>query len=31
VAILTPEWKKANPVYGTPSNDAAKFFVVVVP
>jgi len=31
VAILTPEWKKANPVYGTPSNDASEFFVVVVP
>jgi hypothetical protein len=31
VAILTPEWKRANPRYGTPSNDAAEFFVVVVP
>jgi len=29
--ILTPAWKKANPVYGTPSNDASEFFVVVVP
>lgn len=31
VAKLTPEWKKANPMYGTPSNDASEFFVVVVP
>lgn len=31
VAILTPEWKKANPLYGTPSNDASEFYVVVVP
>ena len=31
VAILTPEWKRVNSRYGTPSNDAAEFFVVVVP
>jgi hypothetical protein len=31
VAKLTPEWKQANPLYGTPSNDASEFFVVVVP
>lgn len=31
VAILSAEWKKANPVYGTPSNDASEFHVVVVP
>jgi hypothetical protein len=31
VAILTPEWKKANPRWATPSNDASEFYVVVVP
>jgi hypothetical protein len=31
VAILPPEWKRATPAYGTPSDDAAVFFVVVVP
>lgn len=31
VAKLTPEWKKSYPVFGTPSNDAAEFYVVVVP
>jgi hypothetical protein len=31
VAILTPEWKKANPRYGTPSNDASEYYVVAVP
>jgi hypothetical protein len=31
VAILTPDWKKANPRFGTPSNDASEYHVVVVP
>lgn len=31
LAILTPEWKKAHPVHGTPANDAAEYHVVVVP
>jgi hypothetical protein len=31
VAILTPEWKKAHPRYATPSNDAAEYYLVVVP
>lgn len=31
VAILTPEWKKAHSRFAKPSNDAADFYVVVVP
>lgn len=31
VAVLTPEWKQTNSRFATPSNDAAEFYVVVVP
>ena len=31
VAVLTPEWKKANSQFATPSNNALEFHVVVIP
>jgi hypothetical protein len=31
VAVLTPEYIKAHPATATPSNNAAEFYVVVVP
>lgn len=31
VSVLTPEFKKANPQFATPSNNAEEFYVVMVP
>lgn len=31
LAITPPEWKKTNPQYAAPADDAAQFYVVVVP